>query len=181
MDRRGQLADLSIINRCRTCRKRKTRCDGKRPLCSTCTDNGHDCMGYADAGAGEGAMTPKREKRERDSNGMGRHNMNEDDDNDDEERERERERHNENARTSDERSRRDMQRTFSVDDEGAQRRMTAQKTESNSYFPPSAAAPKERDAGTRQGEKAPRPNFQNYRESAVFSDEGSGTSPLGML
>jgi hypothetical protein len=35
-------------NRCRTCRKRKTRCDGKKPLCSTCTENGHECLGYAD-------------------------------------------------------------------------------------------------------------------------------------
>lgn len=35
---------------CRTCRKRKTRCDGKRPLCSTCTENGHECLGYADGG-----------------------------------------------------------------------------------------------------------------------------------
>lgn len=37
---------------CRTCRKRKTRCDGKRPNCATCTENGHDCLGYADVGDG---------------------------------------------------------------------------------------------------------------------------------
>jgi hypothetical protein len=39
-------ADLSA-RRCRTCRKRKTRCDGQRPLCLTCTENGHECLGYA--------------------------------------------------------------------------------------------------------------------------------------
>lgn len=33
---------------CRTCRKRKTRCDGRRPNCETCTDNGHECLGYKD-------------------------------------------------------------------------------------------------------------------------------------
>ncbi|EXJ61596.1 hypothetical protein A1O7_02024 [Cladophialophora yegresii CBS 114405] len=33
---------------CLTCRKRKTRCSGERPLCKTCTDYGHDCSGYTD-------------------------------------------------------------------------------------------------------------------------------------
>ena len=32
--------------RCLTCRKRKTRCAGERPVCSTCTKNGHRCLGY---------------------------------------------------------------------------------------------------------------------------------------
>lgn len=31
---------------CLTCRRRKTRCDGEKPLCSTCTKNGHECLGY---------------------------------------------------------------------------------------------------------------------------------------
>ena len=31
---------------CQTCRKRKTRCSGERPECSTCTENGHACGGY---------------------------------------------------------------------------------------------------------------------------------------
>ncbi|KAJ2965184.1 hypothetical protein NQ176_g10740 [Zarea fungicola] len=31
---------------CLTCRRRKTRCDGERPICSTCTKNGHKCLGY---------------------------------------------------------------------------------------------------------------------------------------
>ncbi|KAJ9605709.1 hypothetical protein H2200_009558 [Cladophialophora chaetospira] len=33
---------------CLTCRKRKTRCSGERPECSTCTRNGHECSGYID-------------------------------------------------------------------------------------------------------------------------------------
>ncbi|EPE07749.1 pathway-specific nitrogen regulator [Ophiostoma piceae UAMH 11346] len=33
---------------CLTCRKRKTRCAGERPVCSTCTKNGHECLGYSD-------------------------------------------------------------------------------------------------------------------------------------
>jgi hypothetical protein len=31
---------------CLTCRRRKTRCAGERPKCSTCTKNGHRCLGY---------------------------------------------------------------------------------------------------------------------------------------
>lgn len=34
--------------RCLTCRKRKTRCDGDKPTCSTCEKNGHQCLGYPD-------------------------------------------------------------------------------------------------------------------------------------
>ncbi|CAN8103687.1 unnamed protein product [Discula destructiva] len=33
---------------CLTCRKRKTRCDGEKPACSTCEKNGHQCLGYPD-------------------------------------------------------------------------------------------------------------------------------------
>ncbi|KAH7153303.1 fungal-specific transcription factor domain-containing protein [Dactylonectria macrodidyma] len=35
-----------ITAACLTCRKRKTKCAGERPLCSTCTKNGHHCLGY---------------------------------------------------------------------------------------------------------------------------------------
>ncbi|KAI1480833.1 fungal-specific transcription factor domain-containing protein [Daldinia eschscholtzii] len=34
---------------CLTCRRRKTRCAGEHPTCSTCTKNGHDCLGYSDS------------------------------------------------------------------------------------------------------------------------------------
>jgi hypothetical protein len=33
---------------CLTCRKRKTRCAGEKPDCSTCKKNGHVCLGYTD-------------------------------------------------------------------------------------------------------------------------------------
>ncbi|KAI1328513.1 fungal-specific transcription factor domain-containing protein [Xylariaceae sp. FL0255] len=33
---------------CLTCRKRKTRCAGEHPACSTCENNGHVCLGYSD-------------------------------------------------------------------------------------------------------------------------------------
>ncbi|KAK0639432.1 fungal-specific transcription factor domain-containing protein [Cercophora newfieldiana] len=33
---------------CLTCRKRKTRCAGEKPICSTCAKNGHECLGYND-------------------------------------------------------------------------------------------------------------------------------------
>ena len=36
----------TVPRRCLTCRKRKTRCAGERPTCSTCAKNGHSCLGY---------------------------------------------------------------------------------------------------------------------------------------
>ncbi|KAI0124794.1 fungal-specific transcription factor domain-containing protein [Xylariales sp. AK1849] len=33
---------------CLTCRRRKTRCAGEQPTCSTCAKNGHTCLGYSD-------------------------------------------------------------------------------------------------------------------------------------
>ncbi|KFY37973.1 hypothetical protein V495_06825 [Pseudogymnoascus sp. VKM F-4514 (FW-929)] len=40
---------------CKTCRKRKIRCDGKRPQCSTCKENRHICQGYEVAPLNSGA------------------------------------------------------------------------------------------------------------------------------
>ncbi|KAL4780522.1 fungal-specific transcription factor domain-containing protein [Aspergillus varians] len=31
---------------CRTCRKRKIRCSGEQPVCKTCSDFNHECLGY---------------------------------------------------------------------------------------------------------------------------------------
>lgn len=39
-------ANVYVTRRCQTCRKRKIRCDGKRPECSTCKENRHVCLGY---------------------------------------------------------------------------------------------------------------------------------------
>lgn len=38
-----------------TCRRRKTRCAGERPICSTCTKNGHQCLGYPEDARKDGA------------------------------------------------------------------------------------------------------------------------------
>ena len=38
-----------VSTACQTCRKRKTRCSGERPECSTCTEDGHSCGGYGDS------------------------------------------------------------------------------------------------------------------------------------
>ncbi|QSZ35533.1 hypothetical protein DSL72_008403 [Monilinia vaccinii-corymbosi] len=51
--------------------KRKTRCDGKRPLCSTCTDNGHECMGYAEGPDGVASSSSSSIKKEVRSPGTG--------------------------------------------------------------------------------------------------------------
>ncbi|KAH8728122.1 fungal-specific transcription factor domain-containing protein [Phaeosphaeriaceae sp. PMI808] len=37
-----------INSACLTCRRKKTRCSGERPLCNTCINNKHDCAGYGD-------------------------------------------------------------------------------------------------------------------------------------
>lgn len=56
---------LILVHRCLTCRRRKTRCAGERPLCSTCTKNGHECLGYPeDRRDGEEATTKHAEDQE---------------------------------------------------------------------------------------------------------------------
>jgi hypothetical protein len=37
-----------INSACLTCRRKKTRCSGERPICGTCTQNNHECAGYGD-------------------------------------------------------------------------------------------------------------------------------------
>ncbi|KAJ4288595.1 hypothetical protein N0V90_011832 [Kalmusia sp. IMI 367209] len=37
-----------INSACLTCRRKKTRCSGERPVCGTCTQNKHQCAGYGD-------------------------------------------------------------------------------------------------------------------------------------
>ncbi|KAI2601778.1 fungal-specific transcription factor domain-containing protein [Hypoxylon sp. NC1633] len=45
---------------CLTCRRRKTRCAGEHPTCSTCTKNGHQCLGYSDGIEKSGKKDPSR-------------------------------------------------------------------------------------------------------------------------
>ncbi|KAL2265748.1 hypothetical protein VTJ83DRAFT_6848 [Remersonia thermophila] len=47
---------------CLTCRRRKTRCAGEKPDCSTCKKNGHVCLGYSDL--------PERRRDDRRSDGF---------------------------------------------------------------------------------------------------------------
>lgn len=43
------IADDGLLHdSCLTCRRRKTRCAGEHPECSTCINNGHKCLGYTD-------------------------------------------------------------------------------------------------------------------------------------
>ncbi|CZR56887.1 related to pathway-specific nitrogen regulator [Phialocephala subalpina] len=143
-------------NSCRTCRKRKTRCDGKRPLCSTCTENGHDCLGYAD-----GPETGPKKERKTD-NEISRRNDDDDDVYDDEDKSVEGNTKIEPGTGSARHPNRG-----SVNGSPELRRV-----ESNgSYF--GGDAPRRRntvDDGKGRG------SFDKYRESAVFSDDGP--SPL---
>lgn len=47
----GNDSNRSPLYRCLTCRRRKTRCAGEKPQCSTCTKNGHECLGYPEESA----------------------------------------------------------------------------------------------------------------------------------
>lgn len=46
------------LHRCLTCRKRKTRCDGEKPTCSTCEKNGLQCLGYPDQSPEKAKLEP---------------------------------------------------------------------------------------------------------------------------
>lgn len=150
------------MNRCRTCRKRKTRCDGKRPLCSTCTENGHECLGYADVGEG----ITKKERKDSDVGPKREHN--EGDDGEDEG-----DKHMDGAGELRDTGSRDIQRTYS----SSMPELRKAESRRQSYFDSKSTVPKERDASER--EKDQKPNFGEYRESEVFSEDGQ--SPLGNL
>ncbi|KAE8440919.1 hypothetical protein EG329_006316 [Mollisiaceae sp. DMI_Dod_QoI] len=139
---------------CRTCRKRKTRCDGKRPLCSTCTENGHECLGYADAP--EGGV--KKERKAEDNSTR----RNEDDDEGYEEDDKSVEGTMKIEPGTGPASRH-LNRS-SVNGSPELRRV---ESNGQSYF--EAHAPRRRN--TTDGGKGTGA-FDKYRESAVFSDDG---------
>jgi len=145
-------------NRCRTCRKRKTRCDGKKPLCSTCTENGHECLGYAEVSEG----ITKKERKDSDAGPKKEHN-------EDDEGEEQEDKHMESARRVSIPGSRPIQRQYSNGSPTSRRTMSKDQ----SYF--DSKPPKSRDASER--ERDTKPNFGDYRESAVFSEDGQ--SPLG--
>ncbi|KAK0128364.1 hypothetical protein ONS95_000336 [Cadophora gregata] len=138
---------------CRTCRKRKTRCDGKRPLCSTCTDNGHECMGYAEGS--EGNM--KRERKESDN---GSRRDNDDDDDEDEDAD------GTSARRENGHRQRLSQGNYQGASPDLKRGDTNSKQQTYGSYDPS---PQKR-LDVRDGGKG-RGSFMDYRDSAVFSDE----------
>ncbi|EQL28981.1 hypothetical protein BDFG_08337 [Blastomyces dermatitidis ATCC 26199] len=50
-DGQPQTKRRRVAAACKTCRKRKIRCSGERPVCKTCSDYGHNCLGYKDPAA----------------------------------------------------------------------------------------------------------------------------------
>ncbi|KAH8777964.1 fungal-specific transcription factor domain-containing protein, partial [Hyaloscypha sp. PMI_1271] len=142
---------------CRTCRKRKTRCDGKKPLCSTCTENGHECLGYADVSEG----TTKKERKDSDAGPKKEHN--EDDDWEDQD-----DKHMEGARRVSDHGKRPLQRQYS----NGSPTFNRAESKDQSYF--DSKPPKAREVSER--EKNQRPSFSEYRESAAYCEDAR--SPL---
>ncbi|KAH6644716.1 fungal-specific transcription factor domain-containing protein [Boeremia exigua] len=52
-----------INSACLTCRRKKTRCSGERPVCGTCAQNKHECAGYGDDTAAEPGRDSKKTAR----------------------------------------------------------------------------------------------------------------------
>ncbi|KAL4913530.1 fungal-specific transcription factor domain-containing protein [Aspergillus aurantiobrunneus] len=47
-DGQPQTKRRRVTAACRTCRKRKIRCSGEQPVCKTCSDYNHECLGYSE-------------------------------------------------------------------------------------------------------------------------------------
>ncbi|KAL1800084.1 hypothetical protein ACET3X_000426 [Alternaria dauci] len=56
-----------INSACLTCRKKKTRCSGERPVCGTCIQNKHECAGYGDDNATSEAQKDCKKTARRES------------------------------------------------------------------------------------------------------------------
>ncbi|KAF2011175.1 hypothetical protein BU24DRAFT_466904 [Aaosphaeria arxii CBS 175.79] len=52
-----------INSACLTCRRKKTRCSGERPVCGTCIQNKHECAGYGPEGDPQTHADATREKK----------------------------------------------------------------------------------------------------------------------
>ncbi|KAJ5042838.1 uncharacterized protein L3040_004230 [Drepanopeziza brunnea f. sp. 'multigermtubi'] len=144
---------------CRTCRKRKTRCDGKKPLCSTCTENGHECMGYEEGNV-------KRECRGSDA---GRKNNNEEDGHEEEEEE-----HEEREKSAVEKGHGHQQQraqgNCSELGEGGGRTVSKNQR----YFTQKSPKPR-RKSMIDNGERG-YCKIADYKESDVFSDEDESST-----
>ncbi|KAF3481217.1 pathway-specific nitrogen regulator [Arthroderma uncinatum] len=62
-DGQPQTKRRRVIAACRTCRKRKSRCSGEQPVCKTCTDYGHTCLGYSEPANSQPAATSSHTTR----------------------------------------------------------------------------------------------------------------------
>ncbi|KAI9737597.1 MAG: hypothetical protein M1818_005601 [Claussenomyces sp. TS43310] len=60
---------------CQTCRRRKIRCDGRKPICSTCTDNGHTCLGYPETGQSKPRYNTTEDHGSEDEQNDGNHSQ----------------------------------------------------------------------------------------------------------
>jgi hypothetical protein len=54
-----------INSACLTCRRKKTRCSGERPVCGTCLTNKHSCEGYGDDNSNSSESTKDGKKAAR--------------------------------------------------------------------------------------------------------------------
>ncbi|GAM42653.1 hypothetical protein TCE0_044r16829 [Talaromyces pinophilus] len=63
-DGQPQTKRRRVTAACRTCRKRKIRCSGEQPVCKTCSDCGHKCLGYNDPDKPEKSTVPGSTKNE---------------------------------------------------------------------------------------------------------------------
>jgi len=54
---------LTRWDSCRTCRKRKTRCSGEKPVCETCKQNRQECLGYTESTSkGKSTLDPHQDR-----------------------------------------------------------------------------------------------------------------------
>ncbi|KLJ12090.1 hypothetical protein EMPG_12788 [Blastomyces silverae] len=66
-DGQPQTKRRRVTAACKTCRKRKIRCSGERPICKTCSDYGHNCLGYKDPADSQAAALNTRQTTKSDT------------------------------------------------------------------------------------------------------------------
>ncbi|OAX84197.1 hypothetical protein ACJ72_01429 [Emergomyces africanus] len=60
-DGQPQTKRRRVTAACKTCRKRKIRCSGEQPVCKTCSEYGHNCLGYKDPAESQTAASNTRQ------------------------------------------------------------------------------------------------------------------------
>ncbi|KAK2053771.1 hypothetical protein LY76DRAFT_258130 [Colletotrichum caudatum] len=159
---------------CLTCRKRKTRCAGERPICSTCSKNGHTCLGYNEviAKKSSGAATATRDPHH---DGDDHDDCN---DNDEVDVEEEGEEEEEEAQSRDEEDRRDERRQQKAKDKDL--RSPVVKSRGDDAQPTKSPAPPGRpptflrrssDYGSRDQDQIPHHRRASRPRTTSFSDD----------